>query len=293
MKKKLIIFFSILCLILPSFSVCTYAENTNGLPLVIDHADLMTESEQAELEEKLTEISERQEFDVVVLTIVSLDGKTPADFADDYYDYSGYGYGDDRDGCLLLLAMESRDWYISTTGFGITALTDYGIYSIGDEILYDLQNADYYSAFSLYADLVDEYVTDAKYGEAYDVDTDPDFDDDYYDTDYYETYHYENRHSTAKGILISAMIALIIAIIVTAIAAGSYKPVKFRKNASNYLVNGSFRLFDSRDNFKYHHVTKTRINDDSSSSHGGGHSGGSSTHTSSSGTTHGGGGGKF
>ena len=69
------------------------------------------------------------------VTADTINGETPMAYADDYYDYNGYGAGADNDGILLLLSMEDRDWWISTTGYGIDAFTDYGIDVIGDEIV--------------------------------------------------------------------------------------------------------------------------------------------------------------
>jgi uncharacterized membrane protein YgcG len=90
-------------------------------------------------------------------------------YADDFYDYNGYGFGANNDGCLLLVSMEDRDWWISTTGYGITALTDAGIEYIGDEFVSYLSDAEYAKGFDMFADLVDKFVTQAKEGNPYDV----------------------------------------------------------------------------------------------------------------------------
>ena len=41
-------------------------------------------------------------------------GKTAEAYADDYYDYNGYGYGENDDGLLLLVSMGEREWAITT-----------------------------------------------------------------------------------------------------------------------------------------------------------------------------------
>ena len=79
------------------------------LPRLVDGADLLDDSEEAGLQEKLDEISERQQFDVAVVTTDTLEGKTPQAYADDFYDYNGYGMGADKDGILLLISMEDRE----------------------------------------------------------------------------------------------------------------------------------------------------------------------------------------
>ena len=127
-----------------------------------DNADLLTDEEEQRLLQALNEVSERQRFDLVIVTEDLLGGKTPTEYADDYYDDNGYGYGDSHDGALLLISMEDRDWWISTTGYGITALTDYGIESIGDDITPSLSSGNYYKAFSTFISDCDSYVTQAK-----------------------------------------------------------------------------------------------------------------------------------
>ena len=117
------------------------------LPQLVDDAGLLDSSEEEELESELDEISERQQFDVVVVTVNSLEGKTPQDYADDFYDYNGYGYGSDHDGVLLLVSMEDRDWYMSTTGYGITAITDAGREYISDQFVPYLSDGEYLEAF--------------------------------------------------------------------------------------------------------------------------------------------------
>lgn len=73
---------------------------TRQLPRLVDRADLLSELEEEELEARLDEISERQQADVVVVTVNSLDGKSAQDYADDFYDYNGYGIGTDKSGWI-------------------------------------------------------------------------------------------------------------------------------------------------------------------------------------------------
>ena len=123
------------------------------LPRLVDRGELLTDREESELLSKLDEISERQKMDVVVVTVDGLEGKTAMAYADDFYDYNGYGYGDSRDGILLLISMEERDWRISTCGYGITVFTDAGQEYISDKFLPYLSDGDYSEAFTKYADL--------------------------------------------------------------------------------------------------------------------------------------------
>lgn len=174
MKKRAVSVFLALTLCLMTclaMAIPSFAEST--LPRLVDNADLLTTSEETALLEQLDEISESQQADVVIVTTNTLDGKTPMEYADDFFDYNGYGYGVNRDGVLLLVSMEDRDWWISTSGYGITAFTDAGIDYIGDQFVGYLSDGEYAEGFSRYAELCDEFFTQAKSGAAYDVGTLP------------------------------------------------------------------------------------------------------------------------
>ncbi|MBQ2708238.1 MAG: TPM domain-containing protein, partial [Clostridia bacterium] len=167
--KKLTVFFTFFALIL-LLIVPTGAAN---YPRVWDEAELLTDIEERTLITKLTNISEKHQVDVVVVTVESTDGLSPMAYADDFFDYNGYGFGDARDGVLLLLSMEERDWWISTRGYGITAFTDFGIEYIGEEIVEYLSDGDYVGGFTKFADMADEFITLAKAGTPFDVDSMP------------------------------------------------------------------------------------------------------------------------
>lgn len=136
MKKKTWHMLSaLLCLfilMLPAKASSIPAERQK--PLLVDDAGLLTTEESTALLEKLEEISQRQQNEVAIVTVNSLDGKTAQAYADDYYDYNGYGYGENDDGILLLISMGERKWAISTYGYcHLTAFTDAGISYISNE----------------------------------------------------------------------------------------------------------------------------------------------------------------
>ena len=102
----------ILCFLMSAL-LCTYlfiSSYALSTPKrLVDDADLLDSDEYSSIKDKLDEISERQSFDVVIVTVDSTDGKSPRNFADDYYDENGYGQGSDCDGILLLISMEGRE----------------------------------------------------------------------------------------------------------------------------------------------------------------------------------------
>ena len=240
------------------------------LPLLVDDAGLLTEEEADALLDKLEEISERQECEVAVVTVDSLEGKTSQDYADDFYDYNGYGYGKDDDGILLLISMEDRDYAITTYGFGITAFTDAGLQYVVNDFKPALSGGRYGDAFNDFADCCDKFLTQAHTGEPYDGDNMPK-----------GTVH-------PVYIPISLAIGFLISLLIGRSKSAKLKSVRKKESAADYQVAGSMRLYQNSDVLVASNVTSRVVSSSSGSS-----SGGSSTHTSSSGRSHGGTSGKF
>ena len=106
---------------------------------------------------------------MTVATTDTLDGLTVSDYAERFYESHNYGYGPDKDGTILLISMEDHDWYMATYGYAITAFTDAGIQYIGEEMTGDLSDGDFAAAFDTFADECDDFITQAKTGEPYDI----------------------------------------------------------------------------------------------------------------------------
>lgn len=251
------------------------ASAAGNLVRLADMADLLSDSEESNLSYILDEISERQQVDIVVVTVDSLEGASAMEYADDFYDYNGYGFGDERDGILLLVSIDERDWHITTKGYGITAITDAGREYISELFLEDLSSGDYAAAFTSFANLCDDFITQANTGEPYDVDNLPK-----------EPFGFVGSLATAL------VIGFVISLIVTGVMRGQLKTVQSQSKADDYVKQGSMELTKKNDLFLYGHVDRRKKEENKSSNHSDG-SGGSKTHTSSSGATHGGGGGKF
>lgn len=225
---------------------------------VVDEADLLTDAEENELLAQVDEISSRQQVDVAVVTVNSLDGEDIQDYTADYYDYNGYGIGEDHDGIMLLISMEEREWFILTTGFGIDILNDSDLEILEGEIVPYLSEGDYAQAFHVFAENCDGEVT----------------------------YAYEEEAQEAKpNVLISIVIGLILGLIPAFVMRGKLKTVHMQNNAGRYIDRESRKLTTKQDIFLYHTVNRVPIQTDDSNR--------SSTFTGSSGTSHGGRGGGF
>lgn len=265
MNKRIfsLIFVVIICV----FSIVNvYAES--DMPRLVDEANLLSASEESDILYQLDSISEKHQFDIVIYTVQSLNNQSAQSYADDLYDYNGYGFGPTNDGALLLIAIDEGEWYISTCGYGIDVFTDAGIEYIGDIIVNYLSNEEFYTAFDKYIDLCDEFVTKSNNGEAFDVDNLP-----------------KEPFNVFKSLLISLLIGLIVAFIATMVMKGQLKSVRFQGAASDYVKSGSMQVTQAKEFFLYSHIDRQKKVENNS--------GGSSTHTSSSGTSHGGGGGRF
>lgn len=274
-KKIIPVFLAILLSLISVFPTFAAGE----LPRLVDDADLLSDSEEAELLKKLNEISERQQMDVVVVTVNSLEGASVVDYADDFYDYNGYGFGDGRDGILFLISMGEREWSVSTRGYAITVFTDAGIDYMTEWIVMDLKNGDYAAAFTTFADRCDDYITQAVTGMPYDIDNLP-----------------REPFPFFTLLVLCLAVAFVIALIATGIMRLKLKSVYSRSEADDYMKSGSMQLTVKNDLFLYRHVKRREKPKDTGSSSSGRSSrssGGSTTHRSSSGATHGGRSGKF
>ena len=248
------------------FSVSSAA----GKKSVIDDAGLIKASDEKELDKKIKNI-QKDKFDVVILTVKSLDGKSAQDYADDYYDNNDYGLDNEKSGVLFLVSKGDRKYHISTKGAGIKAFTDYGIGRIKEEIKPYLSDGDYFNACDEFLNITKDFVKAYKDGTPYDTD---------------------NPYNEEIDYVILEVIALVIAFVIALISVGIMRlrmnTAKPKGTAMEYIKKCSFKLTSEKDIFMYSTVTKTAKPKDNDNS-----AGGSTTHVSSSGSEHGGGGGSF
>lgn len=263
MKRKIIagLFatFFIALTVIPCFAVP---------PRLDDSAFLLEDNEQAEVLALLDEISERQSFDIVIVTTNSLGGKSAMEYADDYFDYNGFGFGERHDGCILLVDMGSRNYWISTSGYGITAITDNGIDYLGSIFKSYLSSGNYISAFESFAQTCDSLVTQAKNGTPYDK----------------EVPKSKEEANWKKIILYSLFFGASLGFVPVLIMKSKLNSVHMNSGASDYMKENSLNIESRSDIYLYSTVSKVKKETEKS---------GSSTHTSSSGNSHGGGGGSF
>ena len=225
---------------------------------VVDMAGLLTQDEVGELTDALDGIRDTWGMDVVIVTVDTLQGANVTAYADDYYDYNGYG----DDGILLLVSIRDREWAVSTAGYGIYVFTDAGIDRMAEQFVPELSDGDYADAFMTFAYLCEDYLDQAYRDEPYDV---GDFSG--------------NSFRLGKRLLICFGLGLVIALVAVGIMYSQLKSVRSH-TASHYVRGGGLKLTASRDLFLYANVSRRKRENTGS--------GGSSTHHSSSGRSHGG-----
>ena len=303
MKKFTVILLSALMLLSLAVTCSAYEYGFGDrTALLNDLADIIPDDEEEALNNKLEQISEIYECEVAVLTVSYTDGYDITAYADDYYDYNGFGWGENDDGIMLVLDMGNREFAITTHGTAIDIFTDYNLSVLESAFVPLLSQGSYTEAFITYyeccIDIFDDYNTYLEdfggEGNVY-IPSDDGYDYLYGDDYYTEPVDIVSEIFSVKWLVVSVIIGLVIALFYTTHLKSQLKTVASKPSASDYVVPGSFTLTGQRDIFLYSNVKKTpKPKNNSSGSKGGSSFGsGSSTHTSSSGRTHGGSRGSF
>lgn len=260
--KRYIAFFLTALLLCLSLTLSVQA----APPLLVDEADLLSNAEEDTLLARLNELRADHRMDIVIVTVNSLRGKSAEAFADDFYDEGGYS----EDGILLLVSMEERDYCISTSGYGISVVTEQGLDYLEDLFLPSLSGGNYSRAFALFIDGCDYLIPQANSAPVYEK---------------------PSVHISFFSIFWYIMIGAIAAFIITGSMKRQLKSVVRQTGANSYIRSGGLNLTQRQDTFLYRNVTRVaKPKDNGGGSHGGG---GSRTHVSSSGRVHGGRSGKF
>ena len=253
--------FSLVITMLPSF---VFGDTERPI-LLIDDADLLTPAEEQELLQGLNAFREEQDFDIVVLTVYSLNGYGVVEYADRFFDDNGYGGGDDYDGALIIVSTENRDWTMITSGYGITAITDYSIDRMDEHILPDLSAGNYLRAFETFADSCAYCVREARNGNIID--------------EVIEDSGGQGGQSGGDGspisgsdgrgsypLAINAGIAGVLGVVSSWFVNGrkkaELKTVRHKTQAKEYMRAGSLELTDHRDRFLYSTMSRTPIRKD-------------------------------
>ena len=255
MKKKMISFALALTL---AFSLCvpSFAADEVGVEMryVIDTCNLLTFNQWTALEKQAANISDQYGCGVYIFTVDNYRNYGNGDVYDvttQIYHSNSFGVGGGRDGIILLLSMNRRDYALFVYGEKAEyAFNDYGLEQLEDAFLDDFGNNNWSGGFSGYLSVCEEYLASAQKGKPV-------------------------RANPTLPIVISVAVSCVIALVVCLILLSTMKTVRQKSEAREYVAAGGLHLTQQMD--QYTHTTKTqrKIETSSGSSHshsgGGGH----------------------
>ncbi len=293
--KRILALAACLLIVFAPLTLC-YADSQRMYGSV-DWADILSDSEEKLLDDRMSEICANRKIDVVIYTDDSSYGKSYMEAADAFYD-ERIGTEPDRNGVLLFVCMEpgNRGWWTTTTGTMIDLFGYDEINIIDDAIEPYLVDGDYYGAFDKWLDYVDVLVRDGKFTR----DNLPAIEDKYEDYWDFERVDEDTEMPEEAKTGIKAGAATVAGAAGALGTAGSMKAkmktVRRATSAGRYLRKDSFKLRRKNNMLISKTVTRSRIAESSGGGGGGihhsGHSSFSGGHHSSGGGFHGGGGGR-
>lgn len=225
-----------------------------------DTAGLMSDGERDALQEKAAAIAEAYQCGCYVVTVDDFQtygSDSPYEAAKYIYKDMDFGYGDTKDGEMLMLSMADRDFALIAYGdTANTAFTDYAKEQLDEAYLGYFGRNDWYGGFEAYLDYSETCLKMAAEGTPIDVTNDPE--------------------ESSGGGLMKWILSLIIGLIAGGSVAGGYyrsmKTASEAVNANIYTVGGSLRLTRQSDRFVNRTVSRRHIQRDNRGS-GGGHGG--------------------
>ena len=227
MKRFLILLLSIgLCL---SLAVSVSAASAAGI--VMDDAGLLSQAEEEALTRKLTDVGTAYNTQMIVVTVASSEGKYTDDLVNELYDSMNFGFGTTREGVLMLVCMDPREYRILSNGYAGVAIGPDQIDALCDVVEFYLSNGNYATAFTLFANECEDYLA------------------------YYQA---GSPFNAGKSFMTSLVIGIIAGLIVAFVLKGQLKSVRKQDSARVYVKKGSMRLTYSRDIFLYRNVTRTK-----------------------------------
>ncbi len=200
---------------------------------IVDDADLFSDSQEAEMLEKIRLVQKDFGYDLVVYTDVQSYGLTRGVCAADFYQFGGYGLGDDYSGSVLFICMESgnRGWFSAARGQSRSYFTEDNVNDIDDLLEPHMKSGDY-------ADGVLDYLDNIHY--------------------LYEHGRLPAKLSDYDSLFIFGIVAsLILGFTYAGSAKSSMKTVRSALGATNYSVPGSFNMSRSDDIYLYTSIIRT------------------------------------
>ncbi len=267
MKRSISILLTIAVLLFLSVGILADGKQT----YVYDFAGILSEQDVADLEAEAARISEAGQCDVCIIVIENY-----REFASDtrqaaitLYETYDLGFGEEKDGVLLMLSMKERDYYLLAHGFGETAFTDYGMEWLSERFLDPFGDNEWKKGFSVYLSESEDLIAMARDGDPFGFIS-------YEDDELYDDSGIWLTTNDIFGIMVALVLGAVVALIVCQILKGKMKSVAKKTEAANYIPKNGVRITYRNDRYLRTTVTRHRIERSSSGGHssGGGRSSG-------------------
>ncbi len=284
MKNKIIFFIITFLLLVAPFKTVAISnsakENTIKVDTskkIYDFADLFSDAEEKNLFDKAVTYIKKYDMDIAVVTIKENNKGSAKSYAEDFYDYNDFGENKSKDGLILLIDMDNRELWITTTGYAQLVYDDGRLEKILDDIYYYASIEDYGMSAASFID------TASRFADLGVADS---------NSNYYVDDNGEMVKKKSANYLISILVAFALSSFTTYIFISRHKGIRAVNEAGNYLNKEKTRIHMPMGHFLTTFTSRVPIVhnsfDSTSSSHGG-----SSISHGSSGTSHGGGGRHF
>lgn len=232
---------------------------------IYDNADLLTDSEETQLEESFGTLSASAGVDIKFLTVNGTDGKTQKTYLEDFVDEKCDAGDFSEDVVIMMIDMGERQ--ITIQGYGTCEFyinNDRIEYMLDDVYAY-VSDGDYFGAADTFAVEAEYYMHEDKgVADGYEPGQD-------YGESYAGPSNYYGHDNTARTHVIMLVVSLAIAAIIVAVMA-SNSGGKITTDSATYRSPGSRGITGRHDT--YIRTTTTRTKRASSTSGGGRSSGG-------------------
>ena len=245
---------------------------------VFDEGDLLSLSQEQQLEEKAETLSQDTGYDFFVVTTKDAGGRTSREVAEDFY----MDHQTVQDGAVYLIDMDNRELYLATSGEMRYVLNDQRWEAALDTGYEFVTEEDYYGAFWAMLEQTEEYWEEGVEAGTFLIDEDTG------EVTYYE----EEKKLGAVQFLAALAAALLAGAGIFAGVKRSYRK-KSSKEARDCQQSAKLELTEKEDVFINRLVTSRHIPKDPPDD--GDHDGGASStvHSGSGGNSFGGGGREF
>jgi|GEM_PF-914455 len=227
---------------------------------IYDGASLLTVDEAQKLDITASELSEKYQCSIIVVTVRNTDGQDIYEYAKKLCVSKDFGYGTDKNCVMLLVSMQDRDYNILARGNrGNAVFTDSGKEQVENVFLSDLSKGNYYDSFDKYINTCGNMLKNANSRKS--VNT--------ADT----SNNSGKSQEKANAIGISSAIAAAVSGIICFIFYKKMKTAVIKTEANDYITDGGVHITGQSDQYLTSTISRVKINTGNNSNGGTGSGG--------------------